>query len=98
MSVLLSGLIKNKSLCETIPSPNEIAKQVGGGGEEELSTKSPVLRLGFYLVVNVSVVAVIAQSSAHHPLPPPPKKKKLAKLLFCFIKNVREISAKQIAF
>ena len=76
MSVLLSGLIKNKSLCETIPSPNEIAKQVGGGGEEELSTKSPVLRLGFYFVVNVSVVAVIAQSSAHHPRPPPPKKKR----------------------
>ena len=32
MSVLLSGLIENKSLCETIPSPNEIAKQRGGGG------------------------------------------------------------------
>ena len=32
MSVLLSGLIENKSLCETIPSPNEIAKQGGGGG------------------------------------------------------------------
>ena len=29
---------------------------------------------------------------------PPPKKKKLAKLPFCFIRNVREISAKPIAF
>ena len=32
MSVLLSGLIENKSLCETIPSPNEIAEKGGGGG------------------------------------------------------------------
>ena len=30
--------------------------------------------------------------------PPPPPKKKLAKLPFCFIRNVREISAKPIAF
>ena len=30
--------------------------------------------------------------------PPPPKKKKLAKLRFCFIKNVHEINAKPIAF
>ena len=29
---------------------------------------------------------------------PPPQKKKLAKLPFCFIRNVREISAKPIAF
>ena len=32
------------------------------------------------------------------PPPPPPPKKKLAKLPFCFIRNVREISAKPIAF
>ena len=30
--------------------------------------------------------------------PPPQKKKKLAKLRFCFIKNVHEINAKPIAF
>ena len=46
----------------------------GGGGEEELRTKLPVLKTQHLKVVNVSVVAVIAQSSAHHPLPPPKKR------------------------
>ena len=40
-SLLLQEQIKvsDKTLCETIPSPNEIAKQMGA-----LNTKSPVLK------------------------------------------------------
>ena len=78
---------KKKNLCETIPSPNEIAKQAG-----VLSTKWPGLKRQHFEVVGVSVV-VIAQANVHH-FPPP---QKWAKLPFCFIKNVRGIRAKPIA-
>ena len=62
-------------MCEIIPSPNEIEKQMGA-----LNTKLPVLKKQHLnlKVVNVSVTVVVftqanAQHSSSHP--PPPKKK-----------------------
>ena len=81
-SLLLQEQIKisdKKNVCEIIPSPNEIEKQMGA-----LNTKLPVLKKQHLnlKVVNVSgTVVVFAQANAQHSSssPPPPKKEKLAR-------------------
>ena len=67
-SLLLQEQIKvsDKTLCETIPSPNEIAKQMGA-----LNTKSPVLKSSQCLCC----CCYCTMLTFNIPSPPPPKKK-----------------------